>query len=208
MIPGGAGWQAAERVPPIPPVHVVGPQRRPVSSWSPGDVVALSVGIYPDAWALLGGDPAFESIPEVLQMDPALGWDGVCARLAPAWARVRPKGWSEARGLGDWVRGAVARAALSGPGQSLRSMERRLKRSSGQTRSTLAFFETFERLHALSLQSPDAPLPDLALEAGYADQSHMGRAVRRATALSPARLNRAIATEEPFWCYRLLGERF
>lgn len=208
LIPGGAGWRAAEGMVPIPPVHVVGPQKRPVSSWSPGEIVALSVGVYPDAWALLGGDPAFRSVPEVFRMDPSLGWDGVCARLGPAWAKVRPKGWGEARRLGDWVRSAVARAALSGPGQSLRSLERRLKRSSGQTRGTLAFFESFERLHELSVRSPDAPLADLALEAGYADQSHMGRAVRRATAMSPARLNRAIAEEEPFWCYRLLGERY
>ena len=208
LIPGGAEWRAAEAVAPIPAVHVVGPQGRPVSSWSPGPVAALTVGIYPDAWRLLGGDGAFGRVPEVLRMDPGEGWAGVCARLIPVWAAVRPAGWKPARDLGDWVRGAVARAALSGPGQSLRSLERRLKRSSGQTRGTLAFFEHFERLHALSLRSPDVPLAELAVEAGYADQSHMGRAVRRATAMSPARLNRAIAEEEPFWCYRLLGERF
>jgi hypothetical protein len=36
----------------------------------------------------------------------------------------------------------------------------------------------------------------------------MGRAVKRATGFSPGQINRLIATEEPFWCYRLLGERF
>ena len=48
----------------------------------------------------------------------------------------------------------------------------------------------------------------LAGDAGYSDQSHMGRAVRRATGFSPARLNRMIESEESFWCYRLLGQRF
>jgi AraC-like DNA-binding protein len=48
----------------------------------------------------------------------------------------------------------------------------------------------------------------LTTEAAFSDQSHMGRAVRRATGFSPAHLNRVIATEEAFWCYRLLGERF
>ena len=46
------------------------------------------------------------------------------------------------------------------------------------------------------------------VEGGFADQSHMGRAVRRATGFSPARLNRMIESEESFWCYRLLGQRF
>ena len=72
----------------------------------------------------------------------------------------------------------------------------------------LGFYAAFENLHRLSVERPDEPLAMLAGDAGYSDQSHMGRAVRRATGFSPARLNRMIESEESFWCYRLLGQRF
>lgn len=49
-------------------------------------------------------------------------------------------------------------------------------------------------------------LAGLAGDLGFADQSHMGREVRRLTGLSPARLNGLIATHEAFWFYRLLDE--
>jgi AraC-like DNA-binding protein len=121
---------------------------------------------------------------------------------------LRPPGFDRVTGVADWTRSVVARVAVSGPGRSVRSIERRLRRASGKSRRTLDFFGTFDRLHAISRAAPDRPLAEIALDAGYSDQSHMGRAVRRATGFSPARLNRAIETEEAFWCYRLLGERF
>jgi NAD(P)-dependent dehydrogenase (short-subunit alcohol dehydrogenase family) len=48
----------------------------------------------------------------------------------------------------------------------------------------------------------------LAAEAGYADQAHMGREVRRITGMPPAKIVNLIATEESYWPYRLLGERY
>ena len=60
----------------------------------------------------------------------------------------------------------------------------------------------------LAVHNADTDLASLATDAGYSDQSHMGRAVRGATGFSPAQLNRHIETEEAFWCYRLIGERF
>ncbi len=110
--------------------------------------------------------------------------------------------------VAEWARALVTKAALSGPGRSLRSLERRIKRSSGQTQRTLKFFADFENLHRVVRQNPGGALADIAYASGYADQSHMGRAVRRATGFTPAQLNSAIQNEEPFWCYRLLGERF
>ena len=49
--------------------------------------------------------------------------------------------------------------------------------------------------------------PDLAAtaaDAGFADQSHMGRDVRRVTGISPGRLIELMRSEESFWLYRLL----
>lgn len=51
-------------------------------------------------------------------------------------------------------------------------------------------------------------LSERLAEAGFSDQSHVGRAVRRTTGFSPAKLNRLIQREEAFWCDRLLGEHF
>ena len=217
VIPPGQDWRMAQRVPPLAQLIATGPQSRPVSSWAPGEVAALTIGIYPDAWRALGGDADWSQIPPELDhalsrfsktADPTEAWSALCDDLAPVWGRARHPSWHRARHISDWVSAMAARAAMSGTGQSIRSYERWLKRNSGHTRRTLEFFGAIERLHAASVAAGDRPLAEIALDAGYSDQSHMGRAVRRATGFSPARLNKAIECEEPFWCYRLLGERF
>lgn len=211
------GGDLASAAGPLPSRVVTGPLDEPVSSWAETDIVALTLGFYPDAWAALGGTIDGGTLPDAVcsaadafeaEPEPGTGWQALCTTLDPAWRRLRSADNSTVTGIADWTRSILARAAVSGPGQSIRSIERRLKRSSGQTRRTLEFFGTFDRLHAISRTTSDRPLAEIALEAGFSDQSHMGRAVRRATGFSPARLNRAIETEEPFWCYRLLGERF
>ncbi len=212
LIPQEGDWRAASGAPSTPGTFVMGPQNAPLSSWAPGDVAALTVGIYPDAWRALGGDEDCVILPEnlVLALDafsraqnPDAGWDGFCASLRQGWPQTHV-----AAGLADWMKSLMTRAALSGSGRSLRSIERRVKRLTGSTRQTLEFFATIENLQATVSDNAQRPLAEIALSAGYSDQSHMGRAVRRATGFSPARLNRAIETEEAFWCYRLLGERF
>lgn len=217
MLPSGAHWEDAGKTPPLPRLSMLSPQDVPVSSWAQGDVVALTVGIFPDAWRALGGDDACSTLPPALDAafenfdaasDAALGWRAFCESLETAWRSARPDSWHPAARISDWSTALVTRAALSGAGRSLRSIERKIKRMSGQTQRSLAFFSSFEQLHEHSRRAAGQNLADIAIEAGYSDQSHMGRAVRRATGFSPARLNKAIETEEPFWCYRLLGERF
>lgn len=202
---------------PVPEVWVCGPTDQPVSSVSDGDVTAITVSFYPDAWRALGGEADFAKVPNSLKeplaylatsMDTQRSWDAFCAALAPVWRNARNDQWHAVRGVADWAHSAMLRAAMSGAGQSLRSFERRLKRSSGHTQRTLAFYAHLENLFQVARENADKPLSEIALTAGYSDQSHMGRALRRATGFSPAQINRAIATEEPFWCYRLLGERF
>ena len=210
-------WRRATETPALPKCAVMAPQNMPTSSWAPADVEAVSLGIYPDAWRSLGGDEGYADIPACLvtalecfqeATDTATGWQAFCNSLAPHWAQSRPMRWQRATDLTDWVKELITRAALSGAGQSLRSFERRMKRYSGQARRTLEFFSAMERLQEIAHQNAGAPLAEIAHQAGYADQSHMGRAVHRATGFSPARLNQAIQTDEAFWCYRLLGERF
>lgn len=217
VLPSSSGGGCAAPATTAPSLVVMGPQVMPVSSRSPGEVTAISVGLYHDAWLQLGGDPGFRYAPQSLvdalalfgdAADPEQGWHKICAGLEGTWEQKRPRGWQGTSGIADWAQAILTRAALAGPGRSLRSLERRLKRMSGQTRRSLDFYSAFENLHQVSSQGRDNPLADIALASGYSDQSHMGRSVRRATGFTPARLNQAIRTEEPFWCYRLLGERF
>ncbi|MEM5469565.1 MAG: helix-turn-helix domain-containing protein [Sulfitobacter sp.] len=217
LLPSGTGWQEAAQTLPLPRISVTSPQDVPVTSWAQGDVVALTVGIYPDAWRALGGDGACSTLPPVLveameHFDAAgtvaEGWTALCERLETAWRAARTDSWRPVARMSDWSTALATRAALSGAGRSLRSIERKIKRYSGHTQRSLTFYSNLEQLHEHSKRAAGQPLAEIAIEAGYSDQSHMGRAVRRATGFSPARLNKAIETEEAFWCYRLLGERF
>lgn len=217
FIAGGADRQAAQNAAPSSQQFVLAPQSTPVTSWSPGDVTALTVAFYHDGWLSLGGEAACTTPPAALA--PALrhlnhtmcedldtAWDLFCDALRLAWKETQPETRFASRRMTDWVHAVMRDAALSSAGRSLRSFERMLKRKSGHTKRALDFFTSFEALQHLVKEHPDHSLAELALAAGYADQSHMGRVVRRATGFSPAKLNQAIAQEEAFWCYRLLGE--
>lgn len=213
----GTGWQEAAQTLPLLRKSVISPQDEPVTSWAQGDVVALTVGIYPDAWRALGGDDAYSTLPPVLDEATerfdvadtvAEGWAALCDKLETVWHASRTDRSRPVARISDWSTALATRAALSGTGRSLRSIERKIKRYSGHTQRSLSFYSNLELLHEHSRRSAEEPLAEIAIEAGYSDQSHMGRSVRRATGFSPARLNKAIETEEAFWCYRLLGERF
>lgn len=216
-LPTGNDWRAAKKLNVFAPLFVTAPQDAPLSSWAPKEVTALSIGIYHDAWLSLGGDPNFACVPDFLtaalegfsaEKDPEKGWNAFCEICSPVWAQKRPSAWQGTTMITDWARSVMTRAALSGSGSSVRSLERRVKRLSGQTQRSLDFYSSFENLHRIRQGSDKNSLAEIASDAGYADQSHMGRIVKRATGFTPARLNHAIENEEAFWCYRLLGQRF
>lgn len=213
MSPDGGGVEAARLAKPLLRTSVIPPQPMPTVSWCAGPVLAITLGVYPDAWRKLAVSVDLAgSLATAFGggEDLEAGWSRFCASLSPVWDAARDGASFPGLGgprLSDWARGVVARAAMSGPGRGVRSLERRLKRWSGQTRGALSFYAAIEDLHRLSTEGKDRPLAELALEAGYADQSHMGRAVRRATGFSPAQLNQSIRTKEAFWYYRLAGEQ-
>ncbi len=206
----------------VPQLSIAGAQNTPTTSWSEGDVHVLTIAMFPDAWALLSGEEpqAFQDqirtdLPDFLgEMLVHEGnvdalWQQFCARLLPIWsAKQRQNAWPGKDRVKAWGTALLARALHSERGTSLRAVERRLRRWSGQSQQSLEFYARFEQLHQLSIEEKGAPLAAIAHDAGFADQSHMGRAVRRATGFSPAKLNQLIETEEAFWCYRLLGERY
>jgi len=198
VLPADRDWRDVSGLPVLPRLTVTGPIDVPVSSWAAGEVVATTFAFYPDAWRQMGG----------AEDEVEAGWTAFCDVLTTIWATSRASSWPSAAGISDWARGVTTRAAFSARGRSLRAFERRLKRLSGHSRRTLEFHSSFENLHQVSRRHAVEPLAEIATEAGYSDQSHMGRTVRRATGFLPAYLNRAIETQEAFWCYRLLGERF
>lgn len=70
---------------------------------------------------------------------------------------------------------------MSGPGKTARAMQCRLKRWPGQLRRSLEFFTQIEEMHKLAIDQDIPNSAELALDAGYSDQSHMGRMLRKAT---------------------------
>ncbi len=228
VVEGPVDPAAARLVVPVPHISISGAQTRPVTSWSAGSIFVLTLGIFPDAWMKLTGQSPDEMIdqsnlevPEVILAalakcleltEPAQIWDALTEDFLPLWQEAQTQGglasWLGKDRLSNWSKSLLSRIALAQTGKSLRAAERALRRWSGQNQRSLEFYAKLEELHRVSQQEQGAPLAGIAQDAGFADQSHMGRSVRRATGFSPAELNRQIATQEAFWCYRLLAERF
>ena len=215
LVAAGESLEAALVALPTPRISILPPQDEPTVSWCAGPILAITVGFYPDAWARISDEfdllaewaGAFEGGDHLHS-----AWDRFCASLSPVWRAVRggsslpqPTGMTS---LSDWARAIVARAMMAGPGRGARSLERRLKRWSGQTKQSLKFYTAIYELQRLEAGVRHRSLAQLALDAGYSDQSHMGRAVRRVTGFSPMHLNELIRTKEAFWYYRLAGEKF
>ncbi len=221
----GNNVERAKKAAPLPSMTIAGPRSGPFVSWNPGPVFAIAVGFYPDAWMDLTGvepeslaDKTLSDIPPqvsgLLEPMPTMTatemWKELQSALSHRWASARPNqdpGSLRSR-LSDWSRGLIVRSAMTGPGKTARAMQRRLKRWSGQSRRSLEFFAQIEEMHKLAIGQETPNSAELALDAGYSDQSHMGRMLRKATGFSPVNLNERVQSEEAFWCYRLLGERF
>lgn len=210
--------------PALPRLVCSGPQRHPSVSWSPGPVHALSVGFYPEAFSRLIGRPIAPCLDRNLPLEavapPALlhacqavldaGGDEPFALLErllqPLWSG--PGQASPAPYLSSWVRSVATRAAHSAAGRSLRQLQRRVRDWTGQSYRDLQLFIRAEEAFLRRLEARDGGTPHLAAiaaDAGFADQSHMGREIRRVTGLSPACLGERLEKDEAFWYYRLMA---
>jgi AraC-like DNA-binding protein len=177
-----AGPDTSPRVVTLPPdSRLVGARLRPGVA---GAVLGLPAselcGISPDAADILGRDVA-AALLEVL----AAGSDPHTLLLRA----VRLRGVREPDPL---VRAAVmalrrprARVGLVAAelGLSARQLQRRVSDAVGYGPKMLARVLRLRRLQAL----PPAPLIELALDAGYADQAHMTAEVTQLAGLSPVR---------------------
>lgn len=202
-----------------------GPMTQPFSSWSPGAIHGMAVMFMPDALHAMTGIEPSALVNQFVNAEPLLppDWQAMCeavqlapddasrlglleAFLLPRWQACRPGHSPLFDRYADWIAHLAQRAAMSGPGRSVRQMERRIKRWSGLpmrelrglSRSEQSFFAA-----ATAQAEGRVDWSQLALDAGYSDQSHLCRVSRRVTGFSPERLSVGIQNEEPFWSYRL-----
>lgn len=222
-------WDAAEGqlAPALPRVTVAGPHRKPSASWSPGAVHALSISFYPEVLSDLLGIDVAKLVDKIVPLDavasgPVLAklldvgmresqdsFRQVEAILQPLWLDMHDA-WEMAT-LRGWVQSMAVRMAFTKSGAGIRRAQRRFKDWTGQSYRDLQLFVRTERAMANASVVPQdvaLDLATLAAETGFADQSHMGREVRRVTGLSPGKLSMLMRTEEAFWFYRLMSEYF
>lgn len=213
----------------LPKLIFSGPFQVPPVSWNPGPVHAMMLVLYPEAvTALTGRDMGAyldQSVPAEEVLDAR--WLALCEdvfratsdagrfaliqeRLDAWWQSVRPAGMPASNLMEDWFRAITLRAATSGLGRSIRQVERRIRAWTGQTQRELQPLIQIERLYFNTLAARKEGKVDwagMADDAGFADQSHMSRQLRRLTGFPPAQIMRLIDEEEAFWPYRVLAER-
>jgi AraC-like DNA-binding protein len=210
--------------PALPRLVLSGPQRSPSVSWSPGAVHALSVGIYPEALSRLLGlpiepyldrhlpleavapPPLLQACQTILDTADDQPFTTLEAYFQSLWRE--PGRASPAPYLGDWVRSLATRAAHSAAGKSLRQAQRRVRDWTGQSYRDLQLFIRVEEAFIHRIEAHDNCEPHLAgiaADAGFADQSHMGREIRRVTGMSPDRFGKRLTSDEAFWYYRLIA---
>ncbi|MGJ5181955.1 helix-turn-helix domain-containing protein [Bradyrhizobium oligotrophicum] len=224
LVPRSGSEPAGE---PLPRLAFVGPQQGPTVSYNPGPVFAMTLGFYPDAWLALTGVAVEPFVDRTVALSDILSGDmldlfqpsasPICAtehlhrlesRLEPIWRALRPDGQGFGQRLGDWMTALAIRAATSKSGRSARQFERRIKSWAGQSLRGIRAYERSELLLA-EVASAKAhggfSWADLSAAAGFADQSHMIRQVRRETGFPPDKLLHLVDHHEAFWCYRLLA---
>lgn len=208
-----------ENLAPAPKRLFQSPKVEPHVSWNPGPLVALTIAIYPDAWLKLGGtlegEPPedIEDLLSIFTVEPlSEAWRVFCDKTTSRWNDCKNNNhqlnWFSALQLKDWAYHLFGQITNSDSGSSIRSVQRKLQQLNGFNRKELEFYAKMEEVHRIITVEPDASPAQIAIDSGFSDQSHMGRAIKRATGFSPIKLNQRISTEEPFWCYRLLGKRF
>lgn len=211
---------------PLATTLLLGPQRKPWVTRNPGPVRTFGVVFYPHAFHRLTGLDVSTLVDGLL---PALDvlppeWAALCeqVRQAPndavrmmlvetfvdAQHRAQPQGNPSAASV-RWSHELRDHVLRMGLGSSLRSLERHARTWAGQPLRRLNWLSRAEAALTQARQrseaSGNAPRwQEVALEAGYADQSHLCREAQRVTGVSPAELARRVQGEdESYWFYRL-----
>jgi len=190
------------------PLHVAGPNTGPVPFLVPPGTTIVGVRFRPGKGPGGLGVPASDLLDERVPLDAV--WSGAGVRrlqeaggdrgdklrlvvlleeLERRLAGARP----EDAAVDAVIRWAVAGSQGSRPvatdlGVSNRQLLRRFRARVGYGPRTLLRVLRFQRFLTLASHMPGAGLAQLAAEAGYADQPHMTREVRRLGGITPAEL--------------------
>jgi AraC-like DNA-binding protein len=206
-------------------VLLMGPHTVPSVTQNVGDVQGLMVFLMPDALQALAGIDVSKLVDTFVPVDQLLdaSWQRMAdavlvapddvtriqiieAFLLPRWQACHASGHRSGSRYLDWMTHLAKRAALSGVGKSTRQIERRVKLWAGLSKQRLRGFARLEASFFDLREASERELlswAELAFNAGFSDQAHMCREVRRMTGFSPEEIRRAIDTEESFWIYRL-----
>src|SRR5215468_3168749 len=128
--------------------------------------------------------------------------------LEPRWqaarSRNRAASWGPAQRHGEWSRAAISRAHIFSKGRSRRQLERQMRTMTGWSARALRGLARAENALLLAAHSTQSRVnwASIAAEAGYADQSHLCRELRRYTGFSPQQLWRRVPNEEDLWVYK------
>jgi Helix-turn-helix domain len=174
-------------------VTVRGPETRATIVPIPKD--AEFFGIEFSAGTFMPGLPPSRLVDRAVTAPPATDdsfWLAGAEWVIPDWdsADAFVDGLAAA---GVLVRDPVVPDALRGQavGFSTRSLERRVARATGLSRGAAARIRRAER--AVELLSAGMPASEVASQAGYADQPHLTRALRRLVGQTPAQISRSAA---------------
>ncbi|RKR26249.1 AraC-like DNA-binding protein [Acidovorax sp. 93] len=213
---------------PLPSTLLLGPQTRPWVTRNPGPVRTFGVVFYPQAFHRLTGLDISTLVDGMFPVHGVLppDWIALCeqVRLAPddtarmalleafvaRHAHALQTSAPSVRATATrWLHELQVHASAQGLGGSLRSLERHARTWAGQSLRRLGWLSraetTLMQARQRSEASGQAPRwQDVALDAGYADQSHLCREAQRVTGESPAELARRVQSEdESYWLYRL-----
>ena len=210
----------------LPSLSLVGgPKSRPAQYRSDAGTRCFMVAFLPDALHALTGLDLASLLDRHVPIESVLGpdWQALSrellaapdehacqalleAFLLPRWRACVQGASAPPRRYRDWMENLALKAVAGGHGESLRQVERRIKRWSGQSlralRSISRAESTFHQVR-LEMEAGEVLWSALAQDAGYADQAHLCRETRRVTGFTPEELRRRIDTDEAFWAYRV-----
>src|SRR5262245_46354233 len=204
-----------------------GPQTRPVVVRHCGPLHMFILLLAPDALWWLTGARADCHLNRICPLATALdySWQAMALDvlnaptdedrvkqiekcLEPRWHAARSSNravsWGPAQRHGEWSRAAMSRAHTFSNGCSRRQLERQMRTMTGWSARALKGLARAEDALLLAAHSrqPRVNWAGIAAEAGYADQSHLCRELRRYTGFSPQQLRRGVPKEEDLWVYK------
>lgn len=221
----GPAWRCSRLV-------LSGPQTRSSHTRYSESMHSVMVLLYPHAWQLLSHTladtwtnrymdaspllpPAMRSVFEGLWTpgDDTDRLNHLFQQLSPLWRHCRDDDLAMAAQwrfaaeppLRTWLRWAALRAAGSGAGRSLRQAERRFRALTAHSQRALNKRARAEHAFFAAMEMHPERKPnwtDLALECGYADQSHFIRDIQEVTGFSPEALYKGLLHDEAFSVYR------